>query len=147
MNEVLVENWNSLVKPEDTVWHLGDVALCRSKEDIQHIVSRLNGHKSLIIGNHDYCKKDYLQYWTDIGFEFISKYPIITDGFFILSHEPLFLGAGIEKSNINHMVNICGHTHQNCYENKQYVNVCVECTDYKPINFDELILTKLKENK
>ena len=52
MNYKLIENWNSVVGPDDVVFHLGDFAwggapLWRS------IRSQLNGHIVLVIGNHD----------------------------------------------------------------------------------------------
>jgi len=52
MNEQLVENWNYFVKPEDTVYHLGDVALGSFLESLAY-VGRLNGIKHLVVGNHD----------------------------------------------------------------------------------------------
>lgn len=52
MNEVLIERWNERVKPEDTVYHLGDVGFCKDVE-LYKILSQLNGKKILIIGNHD----------------------------------------------------------------------------------------------
>lgn len=51
-NETLVENWNSVVEPDDTVIHLGDVALGPIHESLQYI-KRLNGYKILVVGNHD----------------------------------------------------------------------------------------------
>ena len=52
MNEMLVENWNDIVSPDDTVYHLGDVALGQIEESLGYI-SRLNGDKVLVTGNHD----------------------------------------------------------------------------------------------
>lgn len=52
MNAKLIENWNSVVGPEDTVYHLGDVNLGPFEESIK-LVGTLNGHKTLITGNHD----------------------------------------------------------------------------------------------
>lgn len=52
MNEILVKNWNETVSPEDTVFHLGDVALGPIRDSLEHI-RRLNGRKILVIGNHD----------------------------------------------------------------------------------------------
>lgn len=50
MNNTLIQNWNSIVKPEDTVYHLGDFG---------DIVYReyLNGRIILLIGNYEL--KDY----------------------------------------------------------------------------------------
>lgn len=52
MDETLINNWNETVSPEDTVYHLGDVAL-GSWDRWDGILSRLNGHKVLVVGNHD----------------------------------------------------------------------------------------------
>ena len=49
MNEVLIENWNSVVKPDDLVYHLGDVGM----HEPSKYLKRLNGKKVLIKGNHD----------------------------------------------------------------------------------------------
>ena len=60
MNETLIANWNAVVKPQDHVYHLGDVTMLRGsvhgKEAFQTIqlCQRLNGHKRLILGNHDH---------------------------------------------------------------------------------------------
>lgn len=51
MNDMLVENWNSVVTDDDTVFHLGDFALGGS--DVWNkVLSRLNGKMYLILGNH-----------------------------------------------------------------------------------------------
>lgn len=52
MDEMLIHNWNITVSPEDTVYHLGDVAL-GSWERWDNILTRLNGYKILVVGNHD----------------------------------------------------------------------------------------------
>jgi len=51
----LVKNWNSVVKPTDTVYHLGDIALASSWKTRrpQKILKQLNGIIHLIRGNHD----------------------------------------------------------------------------------------------
>lgn len=52
MNEKLVEHWNATVKPTDTVWCLGDVAMGAIEESLR-LCSRLHGQKHLLCGNHD----------------------------------------------------------------------------------------------
>ena len=52
MNELLIEQWNSQVKPYDTVYHLGDFSFASPDKTIE-ILNRLNGVKHLILGNHD----------------------------------------------------------------------------------------------
>lgn len=58
MNAALIENWNRVVGPEDTVLHLGDLALGRREETIP-VTAALNGHRLLIPGNHDIVSSTY----------------------------------------------------------------------------------------
>lgn len=52
MNELIVSNWNSMVRPEDEVWILGDVAMGQIKF-APGWIRQLNGKKHLVKGNHD----------------------------------------------------------------------------------------------
>ena len=52
MNETIIERWNSLVKPEDTVYHLGDVIMGDLEAGLP-LVKSLNGKIKLTLGNHD----------------------------------------------------------------------------------------------
>jgi calcineurin-like phosphoesterase family protein len=63
-DEIMIANWNSVVRPHDKVYHLGDVAIRR-----KHIglMSRLNGKKVLIRGNHDiFPLEDYTPHFYDV---------------------------------------------------------------------------------
>ena len=52
MNEGLIANHNSVVKPEDTCIHLGDLVMGKKFENVPKIIPRLNGKHILIPGNH-----------------------------------------------------------------------------------------------
>ena len=52
MDEAMILEWNASVKPNDTVYILGDFAFCHADKAAK-IARRLNGHKILIEGNHD----------------------------------------------------------------------------------------------
>ena len=130
MDEEMVKRWNETVRPNDKVYHLGDVVINRKALKIMH---RLNGDKVLIRGNHDIFKlNDYALYFKDIrGTHKFDK--------FILSHYP------IHKESIPPWckANLHGHTHYkkvmiNSLPDPLYVNLCVECTNYKPVPIEEL---------
>lgn len=69
MNKAMIDRWNSVVKTNDIVFHLGDFALCGTQAKA-HILSQLSGHLIFVKGNHDSgrtsmlscgCKEAYLQ--------------------------------------------------------------------------------------
>src|SRR5260370_311636 len=53
MDDCLIANWNSVVRKDDRVIHLGDFAYKGDPERLTKIFSALNGQKFLVIGNHD----------------------------------------------------------------------------------------------
>lgn len=53
MNEALITNYNSIVRGEDKVYILGDIAHRLLVEDCNAIIKRLHGKKVLVRGNHD----------------------------------------------------------------------------------------------
>lgn len=63
MDETLIQNWNSVVKKNDIVYHLGDFTFKGSKNNY---ASRLNGKKKLCRGNHDIkvSKQDFTEIFT-----------------------------------------------------------------------------------
>lgn len=129
MNEALIANWNSVVKPEDTVWHLGDVAM-GPKSKHPEIVARLNGHKLLIRGNHDANHKKMVA----LGFEASMNDATIDTpvGKVYLRHVPT-----LEFKADWHF---CGHVHKAWkHWKKTIVNVGVDVRDYKPVTLEELI--------
>jgi calcineurin-like phosphoesterase family protein len=135
MNEAIIENWNSIVKSKDVVYHGGDFGF----GDITQLIdlrNKLNGTMRLILGNHD--KRYNLKGWLKGILKFddhVYDCPIILDDFFILSHYPIFLEAN------SVFANIYGHLHQNLYSNPKnlcYFNMCVEQHDYKPVAWEDV---------
>lgn len=61
-DEAIVANWNSVVRDDDVVYHLGDVGfhLGLNSDRMRTLFYRLKGRKHLIIGNHDVDKKGNL---------------------------------------------------------------------------------------
>ena len=60
-DELMIQNWNKVVKPNDKVYFLGDLAFNRNKAD--KILSRLLGRKCMIRGNHDNFKLNWYALW------------------------------------------------------------------------------------
>ena len=130
MNQALLSAWSETVKSQDTIINLGDVAFSTSHAELQKIITNLPGHKILILGNHDRDKS--VKWWQEVGFDEVYPYPIIYEGFYILSHESLYVGKEMPY------VNLHGHTHGESTDNPQKFNVSVEVIGYRPILFDEI---------
>ena len=124
MDAAMIKNWNSTVSNNDVVLHLGDVAL-GNKDRAKEIISQLHGKKILIMGNHDNWSEEF---YREAGFHTVSRFPILYDGFYLLSHAPLVL------SETTPYFNFYGHVHNdNRYiENATSKCVCVERTGYRP---------------
>lgn len=133
MDEAMIGNWNQAVEVTDTVYHLGDVAWNMEKEELKRLVGRLKGRKILVMGNHD---RDYtVKEWMEIGFEEVYPLPVVLDGFFMLSHEPMYVNS------YSPYANIFGHVHGN----PMYRDIsghsfcaCVERIGYAPVRFSEI---------
>jgi len=143
MDEAMVKAWNERVKPNDKVYHLGDVVINRKALAIMH---RLNGDKVLIRGNHDIFRDDeYRQYFREL-----RAYHVMNG--LILSHIPVH-----EASLGRFGCNIHGHLHANrvmkargvdaktgeiLYSDEidpRYWCACVEQTDFAPILFEDAL--------
>ena len=53
MTAALIEKFNSVVKPEDTLYVLGDVSF-GGLDKVMNSARQLNGRKILLLGNHDH---------------------------------------------------------------------------------------------
>lgn len=132
MDETMIERWNERVKPEDKVYHLGDVSF--TQQHYRRCMPRLNGKKRLILGNHDKLEmKDYLAHFEKV---MESWQPVRN---LLFTHRPVFM-EGLEGSG---KINVHGHVHRTRKEmSPQHLNISVEQTNYAPIHWDE-ICTKL----
>jgi len=53
MKETVIANWNKVVSPEDLCIFVGDIFFYHSKQEMFDTMSRMNGRKVLVKGNHD----------------------------------------------------------------------------------------------
>lgn len=131
MNECLVSNWNSVVKEQDKVYHLGDVALGYggNEKELSTLLHQLNGHKRLLVGNHDNLKSPALHK----AFEKI----LLWNGFhsggveFTAGHIPW----PIEQLRDGKLM-LHGHLHNNVMSDPRYMSACVEHIGYTPIHIE-----------
>ena len=143
MNETMIARWNEVVRPSDHIYHLGDLTMHRKIETIQHrVLNRLNGHKRLLLGNHDADTiQNYARWFEKI---FASR---VLDRI-LFTHIPVH-----SESMTRFVANVHGHTHHVCYPPVRttdhkgygatervvpYLNICVERTGYRPLSLEEI---------
>jgi len=138
-DETMITNWNSVVRPVDKVYVMGDVVM-KAKKQIS-IMDKLNGKKVLIKGNHDIGElKVYLPYFYDIrAFHILDN--------FAITHIPIHPDClGRFRGNIH------AHTHQRRMQRRdsgfnplglseddpRYFCVSAEQINYTPIEWNDL---------
>lgn len=134
MNEEMIKKWNSVVKEDDKIYHLGDFGF-GSKEQIANVISKLNGRIFLILGNHD---NHTPQWYRDAGVKEVYDHPIIIKDFIVLSHAPQPFICDSRTP----YVNFFGHVHDSkMFETygPRHFCACVERHNYKPVNIEEVI--------
>jgi len=147
MDAALINNWNAAVKPNDTVYIVGDLFF-RYAVPAAEYLQRLNGRKHLIIGNHD---KDWMKK-ADLPryFESVERMIEFSDGArkITLCHYPMMTWNGIAKG--SYMVH--GHIHNNTGADyftlirnmSNLLNAGVEVNGYKPVSFNDLLKNNVK---
>ena len=133
MNETMIDRHNSVVRPQDKVYFLGDVTMSTKSYSLDFL-SRMNGTKILIKGNHDQCKPlAYLEHFKDIrgSHQFEGL---------IMTHIPIH-----PQSLARWGLNIHGHLHANLVlrelshlPDPRYFNVSMEQINYTPISLEEI---------
>jgi len=146
MNQIMIQNWNSLVSARDEVYILGDFLYKGRAKDANEILAKLKGRKYLIIGNHE-------RYITESDFNhesfewekdyFLLKYE---GRKFILSHYPFFSWDGSHRGSIH----LYGHVHNSGIKYPEYgeklkmlgsraFNVGVDVNDFYPVSIKDII--------
>jgi calcineurin-like phosphoesterase family protein len=160
MNEILIKNWNAAVEPDDEVFHLGDVAL-GPWDKWHNILTRLNGFKTLVVGNHDRIFKgekprmqerfaEHYARWFDVVTDEVTNIPV--GGRLVnLSHFPYSGDSHAEERYREFRLKdegvplIHGHVHENNVVTRTkwgtlQIHVGVDAWDYGPVSEDEISL-------
>jgi calcineurin-like phosphoesterase family protein len=156
MHETIVERWNSVVKPNDKVYMLGDLTLERPAKAMDLLLeqvrrfeifmNRLHGKKRLVLGNHDHFP---VHFYGAIGFEKVLGSREMAG--LVFTHYPVYAAALGDE--YRYKGNVHGHVHANsvmdnyvdrfgidqCVPDTRYVNVCVEAVNYTPISLEECV--------
>lgn len=132
MNEKFIENWNSVVSQQDSVYVLGDFCFSRYPE---LYFNKLNGQKFLIVGNHDSRETKHLP-WGFVKETYMLRYAQYE---IWLSHYP---HRSWPKS-FHGALHFFGHAHGSMPPFGKSCDVGVDCWNYTPTNIEKII-DKLK---
>lgn len=151
MNHALIQNWNAAVKPDHTVFVLGDFSF-GNKEQTQGILRQLNGRKILIWGNHDQDKRHKN---LEMGFDLVMEQAVLRlsrNWRVKLCHFPhraswlqrWWYGFDDRKPNLRPpkeegMYLLHGHVHTAWKSRSRMINVGVDVWSYKPVSAVDIL--------
>ena len=142
MNETIIKNFHSLVKPEDDLYLLGDIFLGDLHEGIK-LFNQLPGKIHLVWGNHDTNNRVIAMSECHNVVELVGYAGILKHGHyrFYLSHYPtLTANFDIDKPLKQRTLCLAGHTHsKEIFEPCGSYNVAVDAHNCYPISIDEII--------
>lgn len=148
MNNALIENWNNVVGKDDIVFNLGDF-LFGNKNKWKEIISKLNGHHYLILGNHDmhrYPGDSVMDMFDGVYNQLLIT---IDDRYVYLNHYPFLCYGGALRGKDNAVYQLFGHVHSGPKSTSldtdrlialfpyQY-DVGVDNNNYRPISWNEV---------
>lgn len=147
MDNKIIENFNSVVKPEDTLYLLGDLSLGQDSNYSIKCLNSLNGHKKIIRGNHDTERRiTFYKEYVDCEYLGWAEMIKINKRNYYLSHFPTLCNNFNEQAPYN----LYGHTHQknNFYqEMPMNYHVGVDSHNCFPVSIEEIETDIEKEIK
>jgi calcineurin-like phosphoesterase family protein len=131
MDRQMVESWNSVVRPDDEIWHLGDFAVRQSRDRVGALLSELHGRKHLIAGNNDDNAVTACAGWNSVQ----SYEEVTVDGTrLILCHYPFRTWRDMGKGSLN----LHGHSHGRLKPQLRQFDVGVDVWDFRPVRLEQL---------
>lgn len=142
MNETLIHNWNSVVKPNDTVWHLGDFGFANINR-LKEILRRLNGDKNFVYGNHDkQLRANYKSILEEGLFnKMVEDYELKWDGKLTVLHH---YGKRVWNKSHHGSYHLFGHSHGHLEPHGRSVDVGSDAAwitgkpTYTPYSFEQI---------
>jgi calcineurin-like phosphoesterase family protein len=140
MHEEMIDRWNTLVDPHDTVYVLGDFAYeIRSPDgwEMLRLFRALNGTKHLVIGNHDEAHREVLRLpWESQSYMIGIQTRRQSHRWLTASHYAMETWRGMSRGSLM----LHGHSHGTLKRQIPYrFDVGVDVWGYAPVNIDTLV--------
>lgn len=137
MNRTIINNFNSMVHKDDTVFILGDICHRLPVDAANDLIAELKGRKILVTGNHD---KKYDQRLFEEIYDF--KTVSLNGRFFALMHYPMLSWPKSHHGSYQ----LHGHIHakkdynlQNRLDVVRRYDVGVDANDFYPVSVEQII--------
>ena len=136
MRNKIINNFNEVVRSEDQTFILGDVAMLGASqwERLRGVITKLNGTKHLIYGNHDEFR---WQRYIDVGFTTVHSALWLEEGglHIVMAHDPSVYCTLEPDTVLLH-----GHIHTlyKTIPEQRVVNVGVDVWNFYPVNIDQI---------
>lgn len=129
MDQAIVDNWNETVRPNDTVYLLGDLAFHNYER-----IGQLNGYKILVPGNHDHERAKKVFAHVQEVKEEVEYLKVDKEHRFVLCHYPF------ESWRREYRFHLHGHSHGMSQPKMNRLDVGIDATGlYRPLSFDEVV--------
>jgi calcineurin-like phosphoesterase family protein len=131
MDQEITKRFNEVVGPKDICIHAGDYAF-RNKLSVNNYIDRLNGTNIFLKGSHDKWNKNGSYIWEGM----------IEDKYVVVCHYPL---RSWRRSHYG-SINLHGHSHGNIEPFKNQLDIGVDCNNFYPFSFKQVIEQIEKQN-
>lgn len=139
MDYAIFRNWNAVVRPDDTVYHLGDVAF----GDMERLLPRLRGlmgKKYLVPGNHDDPEKlivlsevfEILPALTEVALPLTRRAKHVRA---VLCHYAMTVWNGSHRDRIM----LYGHSHGRLPGSSRSLDVGVDAWNFSPVRLQDVL--------
>lgn len=147
MNEHIIKTARHFIKPEDTIFLLGDILFRPRRSDhmkLDEFMVRFPGHKHLIRGNHDYQyynsanpDESIIDHWGWVSSQDYLEFRYGKTAKFVMMHYPIASWHGAHRGTIH----VHGHLHKNTkFDGVPHrFDVGFDCSMDKPFNIDEIV--------
>lgn len=141
MNEALIYAWNGRIDPKDIVVFAGDLTLRHKPEQVMSFIERLNGNIIWVRGNHDWWYKK-LKDKIKVRDIYTKALPLEdgTKQLIQVCHYPF-------RSWAYGAWHLHGHTHGKGIEPPYSMDVGVDCHNYQPVSWEEVVVIMTNDSK
>lgn len=135
MDAHMIDRWNCVVRPGDTVYHLGDFAFAPHDPYLKS----LNGEKHLIKGNHDHSNRvNRSTGWASVRDMANIKLRYQHGDMEVIDIVLCHYGLRVWNKSHHGALHFYGHSHGSLPGDSQSCDVGVDCWNFEPVSLGQI---------